>query len=143
MKFGLFIIFLYGINNVNIAKDMILGMLVGGGVFVIITILGGIVSGKEAMGLGDVKLMGALGIFYGVNSILASTLVAFIIGAVASIVILLVRKFILKSNDEYIPFGPFLVMGALICIFVDSNVVFGTFMNFCQLLSDNIIMLFQ
>lgn len=142
MKYGLFIIFLYGINNVNIAKDMIFGMLVGGGIFVVITVLGGIISGKEAMGLGDVKLMGALGIFYGVNSIVATTLVAFVIGAIASIAILLVRKFILKSNDEYIPFGPFLVIGAMLCIFIDSEIIFNIFMNFCQLLSDKILTIF-
>ena len=92
---GLVIIFLYGINNVNIAKDMILGMLVGGGIFVLITIVGGIISGKEAMGLGDVKLMGALGIFYGVSAIAGATLVAFFIGAIASIIILLVRNIFL------------------------------------------------
>ena len=121
---------------------MIFGMLVGGGIFVVITVLGGIISGKEAMGLGDVKLMGALGIFYGVNSIVATTLVAFVIGAVASIAILLVRKFILKSNDEYIPFGPFLVIGAMLCIFIDSEIIFNIFMNFCELLSDKILMIF-
>lgn len=127
----------------NIAKDMILGMIVGGGIFIAITLIGGIISGKEAMGLGDVKLMGALGIFYGVNAIAGASLVAFFIGAVASIVILLVRKYILKSNDEYIPFGPFLVMGAIICMFVDSEIIFSTFLHFCEILSEKIIMIFN
>ena len=95
------------------------------------------------MGLGDVKLMGALGIFYGVQSISAVTLVAFFIGAVASIIILLLRKYIFKSNDEYIPFGPFLVIGAIICIFVDSSTIFNLFISFCQFLSDGIISIFS
>lgn len=143
MKLGLIIIFLYGINNVNIAKDMIFGMLVGGGIFIAITLIGGIISGKEAMGLGDVKLMGALGTFYGANAIAGATLVAFFLGAIASIVILLIRKYILKSNDEYIPFGPFLVIGAIICMFVDSEVIFSTFLQFCEFLSNKIILLFN
>ena len=36
---GLVIVFLYGINNVNVAKDMVLGMCVGGGVFLAITLI--------------------------------------------------------------------------------------------------------
>ena len=95
------------------------------------------------MGLGDVKLMGALGIYFGVSSIAAATLVAFIFGAVASIIILLVRKYISKVDDEYIPFGPFLVIGAMICMFVDASTIFNLFMSFCQLLSDGILSLFN
>lgn len=124
------------------AFDMIFGMFVGGGLFLLITLLGGLISGKEAMGLGDVKLMGALGLYFGVYSILASTLVAFLIGAVVSIIVLLVRKFFLHSNDEYIPFGPFLVLGAVICIFVESSTIFNAFMGFCQILSNSITSLF-
>ena len=36
---GLVIVFLYGINNVNVAKDMLLGMFVGGGIFLLLTIV--------------------------------------------------------------------------------------------------------
>ena len=42
---------IYGLNNINVAKDMLLGMIVGAGIFGIITVLGGIIAGKEAMGL--------------------------------------------------------------------------------------------
>lgn len=57
---GLLLTFIYGINNINLAKDMLLGMLTGAGIFGVITLLGGIIAGKEAMGLGDVKFMGAV-----------------------------------------------------------------------------------
>lgn len=50
-EIGLIFTFIYGINNINIAKDMLLGMLVGAGIFGIITVLGGLIAGKEAMGL--------------------------------------------------------------------------------------------
>lgn len=61
---GLILTFIYGINNINIAKDMLLGMLVGAGIFGVITLLGGLIAGKEAMGLGDVKFMGAIRIIF-------------------------------------------------------------------------------
>ncbi len=57
---GLILTFIYGINNINLAKDMLLGMLTGAGIFGAITLLGGLIAGKEAMGLGDVKFMGAI-----------------------------------------------------------------------------------
>ena len=46
--------------EIAITINMLLGMLAGGGIFLLITLVGGIFYGKEAMGFGDVKLMGAL-----------------------------------------------------------------------------------
>ena len=48
---GLVFAFIFGVQNLNIAKDMLLGMLVGGGIFLLITLIGGAIAGKEAMGL--------------------------------------------------------------------------------------------
>ena len=41
-EIGLLFTFLYGIFNINIAMNMLLGMIVGGGIFLIITLIGGI-----------------------------------------------------------------------------------------------------
>lgn len=136
---GLIITFIYGINNINIAKDMLLGMAAGAGIFLGITILGGLIAGKEAMGLGDVKLMGALGLYFGVSSIAEISLLAFFLAAICSIGILLVRIVILKVKDEYIPFGPFLVLSAIACIFLPANIVFTVFMVVCQTISNKLL----
>ena len=63
-EFGLIFAFLQGISNLNVAIDSILGMIVGVGIFLFITFVGSLISGKEAMGFGDVKLIGALGLFF-------------------------------------------------------------------------------
>ena len=136
---GIALTFIYGINNVNIAKDMLLGMLVGGGIFLAITLLGGLIAGKEAMGLGDVKLMGALGLFFGVSSILEITLLAFFVGAIISIFIILIRKFVLKVDDEYMAFGPFLTLSAVVCMFLPANTVFFWFLTLCSGITNLII----
>ena len=47
---------------------MLLGCVTGGGIFILITLLGGLIAGKEAMGLGDVKFMGAVRIVFWTNS---------------------------------------------------------------------------
>lgn len=105
---------------------MLLGMLAGGGIFLIITLLGGLVYGKEAMGLGDVKLMGALGLYFGLTNIIIVSLVSFLICAIISIFLLATK---IKKTDEYIPFGPFIVVGAFISIFVPSASLIGILMN--------------
>ena len=59
-EIGIIFAFLYGLSDVAITINMLLGMLAGGGIFLLITLVGGLFYGKEAMGFGDVKLMGAL-----------------------------------------------------------------------------------
>lgn len=138
-EIGLILTFLYGINNLNVAKDMLLGMVTGAGIFTLITLLGGLIAGKEAMGLGDVKFMSAIGLYFGVSSIAEISLLAFLIAAIASIFIMIIRYGILKSKDEYIPFGPFLVLSAICIIFMPANMVFMGFLNFCRMISDKIL----
>ena len=125
-EIGLIFAFLYGFSNVAISINMLLGMLAGGGIFLIITLLGGLVYGKEAMGLGDVKLMGALGLYFGLTNIIIVSLVSFLICAIISIFLLATK---IKKTDEYIPFGPFIVVGAFISIFVPSASLIGILMN--------------
>lgn len=117
---GLIFTFLYGISNVAIAINMFLGMLAGAGIFLAITLLGGIFYGKEAMGFGDVKLMGALGLFFGLSNIIIVTLVSFLIGAVLSIILLATK---IRKTDEYIPFGPFIVIASFISMFVPFETI--------------------
>lgn len=114
-ELGIVFAFLYGLSNVAITINMLLGMLTGAGIFFLITLVGGIVYGKEAMGFGDVKLMGALGLYFGFSNIIIITLVSFLIGAILSIFLLLTK---IKKSDEYIPFGPFIVLATYISMYV-------------------------
>ncbi|MBP3596784.1 MAG: prepilin peptidase [Clostridia bacterium] len=136
---GILVVLVYGYNNINIAKDMLFGMFIGAGIFLTITLLGGLIAGKEAMGLGDVKFMGAIGLFFGGSNIAQITLLAFFIAAIASVIILAVRILILKKKDEYIPFGPFLVISAIACIFLKQDWIWTTFLKLCTNISDVII----
>ena len=88
---GIIFAFLYGLSDVAITAKMLIGMLIGGGIFLFITLIGGMIYGKEAMGFGDVKLMGALGLFFGQYGIIAVTLVSFLIGAILSIILLVTK----------------------------------------------------
>ena len=117
---GLVYTFAEGITNLNVAIDMILGMVVGAGIFILITLIGGLIAGKEAMGLGDVKLMGALGLFFGWRSIIIISLLAFLLGAIIGIALIIVKR---KKKDSYIPFGPCIVVAAVLSMLLPFNLL--------------------
>ena len=118
---GLIFVFATSLLNItggiDLFIDSILGSLVGGGIFLLITLIGGAIAGKEAMGFGDVKLMAALGLFFGwINMILISVM-AFLFAAILSIIILIARR---KKFNEYIPFGPFIVVASIIPMYINT-----------------------
>lgn len=123
---GLVYTFLEGILNINIAIDMLLGMVAGAGIFLFITLVGGLIAGKEAMGFGDVKLMGGLGLFFGWRTIIIISLIAFLLGAIVGVALMLRKK---KKSDEYIPFGPFIVISAIIAMFVPFKLLLIATLN--------------
>ena len=129
-EIGLIFVLIYGMLNLSISINMLLGMLAGGGIFLLITIIGGFIAGKEAMGFGDVKLMGALGLYFGFASTIAISVMAFLIGAVVSIILMIAKK---NKMNSYIPFGPFIVISAIISIFVPFELLFIILMKIFSL----------
>ena len=110
----------------------LLGAVVGGGIFLLIAGFAILILKKEGMGFGDVKLMGALGFLFGLKNILAITLVSFFIGAIVGALLIVIKK---KDGAGYIPFGPFIVIGAVILIFVGADTIFDVYVGMCMGLS--------
>ena len=119
-EIGIVFTFIYGLSDINIFVDRILGMITGGGIFLFITLVGGLIAGKEAMGFGDVKLMGALGITFGLTNSIMISILSFLLGAIISIILLATKK---KKTDEYIPFGPFIVLATFLIMFVPRYIM--------------------
>jgi leader peptidase (prepilin peptidase) / N-methyltransferase len=84
------------------------------------------------MGLGDVKLAAMLGLFLGFPSMLFAVIAAFIIGAVLAIPVLLARR---RGRRDALPFGPFLVMAAMLGMFAPGAIV-GPYDAYRDLLGD-------
>lgn len=122
LEIGLFFTFLNVAMNVssgiNTIVESVIGALVGGGIFLLITVIGGWIAGKEAMGFGDVKLMGALGLLLGWKGILMVSVLSFLIAAIISLPIL-----IIKRKNDYIPFGPFIVIATFVVIFTPNDLL--------------------
>jgi leader peptidase (prepilin peptidase)/N-methyltransferase len=73
---------------------------------------------RGGMGLGDVKLAGILGLhlgWLGWNSVVVGAFGGFLLGGLVGAALLLARR---ASRRTAIPFGPFMLAGALIAVFL-------------------------
>jgi prepilin signal peptidase PulO-like enzyme (type II secretory pathway) len=85
---------------------------------------------KTAMGGGDIKLAFLLGLFLGFPNTVVSLYLAFLTGAILGIILILWRK---KSfQNATLPFGPFLVLGAVISFFF-GNLIYLQALHFLGL----------
>jgi prepilin signal peptidase PulO-like enzyme (type II secretory pathway) len=79
-----------------------------------------VLSRGRAMGWGDFKLAGALGLIFGWPDILMVLILSFITGALFSILLLIQKK---KKIKEAVPFGPFLAIGASLTFFFGYQII--------------------
>lgn len=77
-------------------------------------------SSGRAMGLGDAKLAILIAIFLGPLAAFIAFDLAFILGGIYGIILLMIGKKTLKSA---ISFGPFLVIGAITALFVSNFIL--------------------
>lgn len=82
-------------------------------------ILNLITKGK-GMGLGDVKLAIFMGLFLGGEKTILAFYIAFITGAVVSLVLMIFKK---ASKKSLIAFGPFLILGTFVSWFIGDNII--------------------
>ncbi len=69
---------------------------------------------REAMGLGDVKFMAAIGAFLGWQAAVFSLLVSAVIGAVAGVTLIAIGK---RDWSAKLPYGPYIALAAVIWLF--------------------------
>jgi len=75
---------------------------------------GEIVLPREAMGLGDVKFMAAIGAFLGWKAVIFSLMVSSMIGSVVGITLIVLRK---QAWSSRLPYGPYIALASAIWIF--------------------------
>jgi leader peptidase (prepilin peptidase) / N-methyltransferase len=90
-----------------------LGYLVGGGVLWLTRILGTLAFGKEAMGLGDVHLLAAIGAVLGGLDAVAVFFLAPFLALLATLVISGIGRLV-KGQVRIVPYGPYLAATAVI-----------------------------
>ena len=75
---------------------------------------------REAIGFGDVKLVGLIGLATGPRLVLLSLTLGAILGGVVGIILLLLK---LKKRKEPLPFGSFLAIAAIITLIWGSDIL--------------------
>lgn len=107
---AIFVLVVYLLTNTTLLMNHLLSALLASAFFLIIFIL----TRGRGLGFGDVKLAGLLGIFLGFPNVFLAIYIAFLTGATVSFILILWRKKVLKDT---VPFGPFLILGAVISFF--------------------------
>ncbi|MDA2913691.1 prepilin peptidase [Acidobacteriia bacterium AH_259_A11_L15] len=94
--------------------DGLLGALLGAGLLFVLGEVWYRLRGVEAMGLGDVKMMGMVGLFFGVKLTLLTLFLASLVGSlVGGLFILLARK----GSQYELPLGTFLGLAGLVGLY--------------------------
>lgn len=96
------------------ALESLIGVLIGGGVLFAVAFGYEIITKREGMGGGDIKLLAMIGGFFGWKSLIFILLVSSFVGAIIGISVI-----VYKGGDmKYaLPFGPFLSIAAVAYIF--------------------------
>ncbi len=107
-------------------RSSVLGFLFGFGVFYLLALLYLQVRGRSGIGGGDVKLLGMMGAFLGVQGVFVTILLSSVLGSVVGIgwARWSHKKDLMKFA---IPYGPFLVLGAL-CYYLLGDQLWFQFM---------------
>ena len=100
--------------------DSLLGIVVGGGVFLAIALVGSWLAGQDAMGGGDIKLAAMLGAFLGWKVLLLSLFVSAVGGGILAAALMGSG---LRGRKDPLPFGPFLAAGGAVGLFWGERMV--------------------
>ncbi|EGO61902.1 prepilin peptidase [Acetonema longum] len=87
-------------------KDCLLSVLTGGGILMAVFL-----ASHGKMGMGDIKLAMALGVWLDWQAQIVGLFMAFVFGGLAGMTLYMAGK---KSLTDAIPFGPFMMLGAFI-----------------------------
>jgi leader peptidase (prepilin peptidase)/N-methyltransferase len=95
----------------------------GAATFFVVIVL---ISRGKWMGIGDIKLAFLMGLFLGFPNIVVALFLAFFIGAIIGVGLIIAGKKTLKSE---VPFGPFLVIGTFMAMFWGQRII-NWYLNF-------------
>ena len=111
----------YGLESLQSGYSSLLGILIGSGCLYWIGALAGRAFGREALGEGDVKLLGCIGAFCGCKGAIFSIFGGALTGCLFLIPVYLWQKLRPSASEDNnalafgqeIPFGPYLALAAL------------------------------
>ncbi|UCD32526.1 MAG: prepilin peptidase [Desulfobacterales bacterium] len=101
-------------------KDAIIGMLVGGGSLWMVAWVYYLLTRKDGMGGGDIKLLAMMGTVIGLKGVVFTIFASSAVGTLVGVTLMLVKR---KNMKFAVPFGPFLSIGAITYIFFGYEII--------------------
>lgn len=96
-------------------QDAVIGAVLGAGILLVIRWVWLRATGKDAMGLGDVKMLAMIGVFLGWQQVFVVLLLSTLAGALVGVGLTVAGKGTMGSK---LPFGVFLAMAAVVASLV-------------------------
>ncbi len=100
--------------------DSLLGIVIGAGVLWLIAKTYELLRKQEGLGMGDVKLMAMIGAFLGWKAVFFVFLFSSLFASIFGIFLMIFSKYRLHSA---LPYGPFIVGGALLYLFSGTEIL--------------------
>ena len=99
-------------------EDLVENLIAGAGAFAFLLIA--VIAYPRGMGMGDVKLTGAMGLYLGV-SIIPALLVAFLAGSIVGVAI--IAREGAAGRKTAVPFGVFLALGGIVGVLAGPELI--------------------
>lgn len=106
-------------DNLDGLLSSFIGFCSGSGILMLVAFLAKIILHKDGMGMGDVKLLGAIGAFTGLKGVIFSIFFGSLIALIISFILIFLRK---KSIKDQVPFGPYLSFACIIYILSKAQI---------------------
>jgi leader peptidase (prepilin peptidase)/N-methyltransferase len=100
--------------------ESLIGILAGGGILLAIAWGYRLLTGKEGMGGGDIKLLAMIGAFLGWAGVIFTIMTASFTGTIVGIMVMCKTRGGMKLA---VPFGPFLAIGAICYLFFGPEAI--------------------
>ena len=101
-------------------REALLGILIGGGSLFLVAWTYSLITKKEGMGGGDIKLLAMMGAIVGWQGVLFTIFLASLVGTLAGLAAMLQSR---KGMKLAVPFGPFLSIGSITYIFFGTPLI--------------------
>jgi len=98
----------------------LLGILTGGGSLFLVAWIYSLITKKEGMGGGDIKLLAMMGALLGWQGVVFTIFVSSLVGSLSGLALMLQSR---KGMKLAVPFGPFLAIGAITYIFFGTPLI--------------------
>lgn len=115
IQIGMVFSIIEGMNDFSSLKNKLIGMGIAFIIFIIINVIGVMVAGKDNSGYGDIKVMAALGLIFGVADISLIMIIGFLFSVIFGLLFVILKK---GNIIKQFSLGLYLGIGAIIVMLI-------------------------